>query len=95
MSNIFKRLLADFGTEGPFTASLALFIERDKEFRLAFLNWLQSIVSEDLRGYAWEIATEVFKPSQYGDAYLDMVLAHSEIELWFEHKIDASIGKRK
>jgi hypothetical protein len=95
MSNIFNRLLAGFGKEEPFTASLALFIERNKEFRLAFLNWLQAIVSEDLTGYVWEVATEVTKPSQYGDARLDMVLAHPEIELWFEHKIDAPIGKRK
>lgn len=92
MSNIFNRLLSGFGKEEPFTASLALFIERNKEFRLAFLNWLQSIVSEDLTGYAWEVATEVTKPCQYGDARLDMVLAHPEIELWFEHKVDAKLN---
>jgi len=92
MSNIFKRL-ACFGEEDFFTASLALFIERDKNFRFAFLNWLQSLVNEDLTGYAWEVRIQDSRKSQYGEAILDMVLAHSQIELWFEHKVGAQLNR--
>tara|TARA_Y100001934_G_scaffold182376_1_gene215679 strand:+ start:290 stop:1498 length:1209 start_codon:yes stop_codon:yes gene_type:complete len=94
MQNIFQTLLSSFGKEEPFTACLALFLERNRDFRFTFLEWLETIIPETLTGYEWEISTEVSKPSLYKEARLDMVLAHPNIELWFEHKIDAPLGKR-
>ena len=49
MTNIFNRL-ACFGEEDFFTASLALFIERNEGFRKAFLNWFEPLVGENLVG---------------------------------------------
>ena len=92
MVNLFKRL-ACFGEEDFFTASLALFIERNEPFRKAFLDWLEPLVGENLSGYAWEVRIQDCRTSQYGEAILDMVLAHPEIELWFEHKVGAALGK--
>ena len=94
MQNIFQTLLSSFGKEEPFTACLALFLERNRDFRFTFLEWLETIIPETLTGYEWEISTEVSKPSLYKEARLDMVLAHPNIVLWFEHKIDAPLGKR-
>jgi len=92
MDNLFKRL-ACFGEEDFFTASFALFIERSDEFRKAFLNWLEPLANENLAGYAWNIRIQDWRESQYGGAILDMVFAHPEMELWFEHKVAAQLNR--
>ncbi len=94
MTNIFKKL-ACFGEEDFFTASLALFIERNESFRNAFLNWIEPHVGETLNSKAWTIELQKMHRSAYGDAYLDMVLVNAELELWFEHKVSAALGKYK
>ncbi len=93
MNNIFNKLGASFGTEDFFTASVALFIERSPSFRRAFLSWLEAVTKEPLNKYAWQVGIQVAKPSRYGTAVLDMRLVNVEIELWFEHKVGAALGK--
>src|SRR5690606_20990468 len=85
--------LACFGEEDFFTASLALFIERNQEFRNAFLSWLEPHVTENLASYAWEVQIQCGLRSQFGDAILDMVLRNPRIELWFEHKVGAQLNR--
>jgi hypothetical protein len=94
MTNIFKQL-ACFGQEDFFTASLALFIERNESFRNAFLNWIEPHVGETLISKSWTIELQKMHRSAYGEAYLDMVLINPELELWFEHKVGAALGKYK
>lgn len=92
MSNIFTRL-ACFGEEDFFTASFAHFLDTNKEFRTAFLNWIEPLVDEPLTDYAWDIRIQDTRNSQYGDAILDMAWINPQIELWFEHKIGAELNK--
>ena len=92
MSNIFTRL-ACFGEEDFFTASFGHFLDTNKEFRTAFLNWIEPLVDEPLTDYAWDIRIQDTRNSQYGDAILDMAWINPQIELWFEHKIGAELNK--
>ncbi len=92
MQNIFKFLGRSFGTEDFFTASLALFLDRNDEFREAFLRWIQPGLADDLLSRKWQVKIQVTYPSSHGDAVLDMVLANKDVELWFEHKLGAKMG---
>ena len=95
MSNIFLSLASWFksGTEDFFTASLALFLQRNEVFREEFLNWLQPYVLDDLHGRRWTVKAQVTSASDKGDAIIDMEFASPDLLLWFEHKIGAGIGK--
>jgi len=95
MRNVFRSLSRWFvsGTEDFFTASLALFLERNEDFREEFLDWLAPRVKDDLHRRHWTINAQVQRPSCKGTAILDMVFSSPDLELWFEHKIGAAIGK--
>lgn len=95
MSNIFQNLGSWFtsGTEDFFTASLALFLERNETFRGAFLDWLEMRVQDDLHRHRWIIKAQVQTPSNKGAAVIDMELGSPDLLLWFEHKITAGKGK--
>jgi len=95
MRNVFKSLSKWFAssTEDFFTASLALFIERNERFRDEFLDWLTPLVKDDLHKRNWTVSAQVPRPSCMGGAVLDMVLSSSDLELWFEHKVGAQLGK--
>jgi len=95
MRNVFKSLTKWFAssTEDFFTASLALFIERNERFRDEFLDWLTPLVADDLHKRNWTVSAQVWRPTCKGDAYLDMVLSNPDLELWFEHKVGAQLGK--
>jgi len=94
-TNIFKRLGESFTAEDFFTGSLAVFIERNDAFREAFLKWLENACGESLCDYAWKIDIQSGSASCAGNAILDMKLRHPEIELWFEHKIGAALGRHR
>ncbi len=95
MGNIFQNLGSWFtsGTEDFFTASLALFLERNEVFREAFLDWLSMRVQDDLHRRRWIIKAQVQTPSSKGTAVIDMELRNPDLLLWFEHKIAAGAGK--
>ena len=95
MRNVFKSLSRWFAssTEDFFTASLALFIERNERFRDEFLDWLTPLVTDDLHKRNWTVSAQVWRPSCMGGAVLDMVLSSPDLELWFEHKVGSQLGK--
>ena len=95
MSNIFKNLGDSFSTEDFFTACTALFVQRNARFRDSFLKWLEDACGERLRDSAWVVEIQSASRSCAGMAVLDMKLRHPDIELWFEHKVDASLGQRR
>lgn len=95
MNNIFQRLGSSFGCEDFFTAAIALFVERNPKFRDAFLTWLEQASGESLLHRNWQVEIQSGSPSCAGTAVLDMKLRHPEVELWFEHKVGAPVGKRK
>jgi hypothetical protein len=94
VQNLFRMLGASFGREDFFTASLALFLDRNEALRDAFLGWIQRWTTEDLRARSWKVSAQVRHPSRAGEAIIDMVLANPEVELWFEHKVGSSAGPR-
>ncbi len=96
MKNIFVSLGAWFtsGTEDFFTASLALFLERNETFREEFLNWLAPHVQQDdLHRHQWVVKAQVGRASCKGTAVIDMELGSPDLLLWFEHKIGTGKGK--
>ena len=82
------------------TSTLAALMDGIPELRRAFLRWIvrggnlpDEIVDRD-----WSI--DVQKPfrtdgDRFGDAYLDMVFEASDLELWFEHKVESQEGTRQ
>lgn len=95
MNNLFMKLGSSFSTEDFFTACVALFVERNSSFREMFLKWLEEATGESFRGFAWRVEIQSASSSCAGAAVLDMKLRHPSIELWFEHKVDASLGCRR
>lgn len=95
MKNIFVSLGSWFtaGTEDFFTASLALFLERNETFREEFLNWLAPYIQDDLHRRRWIVKAQAQRPSYKGTAVIDMELSSPDLLLWFEHKIGAGTGK--
>ena len=93
MSNLFIRLSDAFGTEDFFTSTLALFLERNEALRAAFFEWLADAGVESLKGVDWRIEIQSSCPSRYGTAILDMRLKSAELELWFEHKVGATLNR--
>lgn len=95
MSNIFLNLSSWFtsGTEDFFTASLAVFLERNEIFREAFLTWLTPYVQDELHQRRWTVKAQVQTASSKGTAVIDMELSSPDLLLWFEHKIGAGTGK--
>ena len=95
MRNVFETLSEWFsgGREDFFTATLALFLERNEAFRDEFLMWLMPHMKDDLLARRWVVSAQVSYPSCKGNAVLDMVLQSRDLELWFEHKVGSSAGK--
>ncbi len=64
MNNIFKSLGHWFvaSTEDFFTATLALFLERNEAFRDEFLAWLAPHVHDDLHIRRWTVKAQVKRP---------------------------------
>ena len=83
------------GREDYLTACLASLMDGLPPLMDAFLEWIQPHVSADLRARRWQIrAQRPFPTDRYGAAVLDMVFEASDLELWFEHKVDAPEGRR-
>ena len=96
MINVFDSYSRTYGTsEDFFTASLAMFIEGFPEFREAFVRWLEPHAPLPLAGRSWSVRAQAKRPSRFGEAYLDLVLASSDVELWLEHKTGAALGTYK
>ena len=94
VQNLFRMLGSSFGREDFFTAALGVFLDRNEELRDAFLSWIQPWSGEQLLSRSWKVSVQVGRPTAAGEAILDMVLANPELELWFEHKVDAGKGIR-
>lgn len=80
------------------TSTLAALMDGIPELRHAFLRWIvrggnlrDEIVDRD-----WSIDVQKpFRTDRFGDAYLDMVFESSDLELWFEHKVQSPEGTRQ
>lgn len=97
--NFFDSFQSASGRREDFlTWSLATLLEGLPDLQAVFLDWLEPHVGVELGERRWEVVGNpgpVETPGFASASRVDMKFVSGDVELWFEHKWDASEGTRR